>query len=79
LELLAQLARQRGLLFAYSGVRLPLPVNVNARYLRFDDLLRQLETQIRWRATLKKSSNVLHFYFALPISVMVYCFRTLLK
>jgi len=66
LELLAQLARQRGLLFAYSGVRLPLPVNVNARYLRFDDLLHQLETQIQWRATLKKSSNALHLYFALP-------------
>ncbi|ALX97505.1 hypothetical protein AV650_28545 (plasmid) [Serratia fonticola] len=29
IELLAQLARQRGLNFAYSGVRLPLPVSVH--------------------------------------------------
>ncbi|AWK15501.1 DotD/TraH family lipoprotein (plasmid) [Candidatus Fukatsuia symbiotica] len=65
-ELLAQLAYQRGLTFAYSGVRLPLPLNVHARYLRFDDLLRQIEAQISWRATLRQQSNTLHLYFALP-------------
>jgi len=66
IELLAQLARQRGLNFAYSGVRLPLPVSVNVSNITFENLLRQLETQIGWRATLKQQPLELHLYFALP-------------
>ena len=66
IELLAQLARQRGLNFAYSGVRLPLPVSVHVRNITFENLLRQLEIQIGWRATLKQQPLELHLYFALP-------------
>lgn len=66
IELLAQLARQRGLNFAYSGVRLPLPVSVYVDNITFENLLRQLETQIGWRATLKQQPLELHLYFALP-------------
>ncbi|OVZ88270.1 hypothetical protein CBW54_09440 [Yersinia kristensenii] len=65
-ELLAQLARQRGLSFAYSGVRLPLPVSIHARNVTYENLLRQLETQIGWRATFKQQSLELHLYFSLP-------------
>lgn len=64
-ELLAQLARQRGLNFAYSGVRLPLPVSVHVNNITFESLLRQLETQIGWRATLKQQPLELHLYFSL--------------
>ncbi|WP_337263717.1 MULTISPECIES: DotD/TraH family lipoprotein [unclassified Serratia (in: enterobacteria)] len=66
IELLAQLARQRGLHFAYSGVRLPLPVSVHVSNITFENLLRQLETQIGWRATLKQQPSELHLYFSLP-------------
>jgi defect-in-organelle-trafficking protein DotD len=66
IELLAQLARQRGLTFAYSGVRLPLPVSIHVNDITFENLLRQMETQIGWRATLKQPSLELHLYFALP-------------
>lgn len=66
IELLAQLARQRNLNFAYTGVRLPLPVSVHVTNITFENLLRQLETQIGWRATLKQQSFELHLYFALP-------------
>jgi defect-in-organelle-trafficking protein DotD len=66
IELLAQLARQRGLNFAYSGVRLPLPVSVHVQNITFENLLRQLEAQIGWRATLKQQPLELHLYFALP-------------
>ncbi|PKH19366.1 hypothetical protein CIG19_20205 [Enterobacterales bacterium CwR94] len=65
-ELLSQLARQRGLAFVYSGVRLPLPVIVHAENITFENLLRQLEIQIGWRATLKQQPLELHLYFALP-------------
>jgi defect-in-organelle-trafficking protein DotD len=66
IELLAQLARQRGLNFAYSGVRLPLPISVHVSNITFESLLRQLETQIGWRATLKQQPADLHLYFSLP-------------
>lgn len=66
IELLAQLARQRGLSFAYTGVRLPLPVSIHVTNITFENLLRQLETQIGWRATLKQQPFELHLYFALP-------------
>lgn len=66
IELLSQLARQRGLHFAYTGVRLPLPVSVHVSNVTFENLLRQLETQIGWRATVKQHPLELHLYFALP-------------
>lgn len=66
IELLAQLARQRGLNFGYTGVRLPLPVSVHVSNITFENLLRQLETQIGWRATLKQQAPELHLYFTLP-------------
>ncbi len=66
IELLAQLARQRGLNFGYTGVRLPLPVSVHVSNITFENLLRQLETQIGWRATLKQQPLELHLYFTLP-------------
>lgn len=64
-ELLAQLARQRGLNFAYTGVRLPLPVSIHARNITFENLLRQLEAQIGWRAALKQQPLELYLYFSL--------------
>lgn len=66
IELLAQLARQRGLNFAYSGVRLPLPVSIHVSNITFESLLRQLEMQVGWRATIKQQSLELHLYFTLP-------------
>lgn len=66
IELLAQLARQRGWNFGYTGVRLPLPVTVHVNDITFENLLLQLETQIGWRATLKQQPLELHLYFSLP-------------
>ena len=65
-ELLVQLARQRGLTFAYSGVRLPLPVSVHVRGVTFEQLLAELTTQFGWRATLRQQPFELHLYFSLP-------------
>ncbi|MGL4769379.1 MAG: DotD/TraH family lipoprotein [Plesiomonas shigelloides] len=66
IELLAQLARQRGLNFAYTGVRLPLPVSVHDKNISFEGLLRQLKMQINWRATLIQNPTELRLYFSLP-------------
>lgn len=65
-ELLAQLARQRGLDFAYDGVRLPVPVSLHVSNITFEELLRNLDMQIGWRAVLKQQPLELHLYFTLP-------------
>nr|WP_241391140.1 DotD/TraH family lipoprotein [Serratia proteamaculans]ULG16455.1 TraH [Serratia proteamaculans] len=66
-ELLSQLAHQRGLTFAYTGVRLPLPVTVHVQNVTFESLLRIISTQIDWRAQLDQQSAELRLYFMLPL------------
>ncbi len=63
IELLAQLARQRGLQFNYSGVHLPLPLNIHVRDMTFQNLLRLVESQISWRATLHQYPGLLQVEF----------------
>ncbi|EKS6645703.1 DotD/TraH family lipoprotein [Enterobacter hormaechei] len=66
-ELLSQLARQRGLNFAYTGVRLPLPVSVHVREMTFDELLRLLGPQVSWRARIDQEPLRLRLDFMLPL------------
>lgn len=63
LQLLSRLARDRGLQFAFMGVRQPLPVNVNVRLATFDTVLAQVRAQVGYRAeiTLQPDTLVLHF------------------
>lgn len=65
-ELLATLARQRGLEFVYTGVRLPLPVDVNVKDMTFENLLSLLKVQIGWRAKLVQDGMELRLYFTVP-------------
>ncbi|MFQ6283703.1 DotD/TraH family lipoprotein [Yersinia enterocolitica] len=67
IELLAELARQRGLSFAYTGVRLPLPVTIHVQDVTFETLLRIIRTQTDWRAQLDQQSRELRVYFMLPL------------
>ncbi|WP_083451927.1 DotD/TraH family lipoprotein [Photorhabdus heterorhabditis] len=67
IELLSQLAYQRGLTFAYTGVRLPLPITVHEKDISFEDLLRVIRTQTDWRAKLEQHSTELRLYFMLPL------------
>lgn len=65
-EFLAQLARLRGLQFAYSGVRLPLPLSLHVRDMTYENVLRLVRAQTAWRATLTEYPGVLHLAF-MPI------------
>ncbi|WP_426575572.1 DotD/TraH family lipoprotein (plasmid) [Xenorhabdus stockiae] len=67
IELLSQMAHQRGLNFAYTGIRLPLPVTVHEQDISFEDLLRIIRTQIDWRAQLEQNTSELRLYFMLPL------------
>lgn len=63
IELLSQLARQRGLQFNYSGVRLPLPLNIHVRNTTFQNTLRIIQSQTEWRATLHQYPGLIQVAF----------------
>lgn len=65
-ELLAELARARGLQFNYSGVRLPLPVTLHVRAMTYNNVLRLVESQSAWRATLHQYPGLLQLNFMQP-------------
>jgi len=65
-ELLAELARARGLRFNYSGVRLPLPVTLHVRDMTYSNVLRLVEPQTAWRATLHQYPGLLQLNFMQP-------------
>lgn len=67
IELLSQLAHQRGLTFAYTGVRLPLPLTIHVQDATFEQVLRLVRTQIDWRAQLEQQPTELRLYFMLPL------------
>ncbi|HBW8106971.1 TPA: DotD/TraH family lipoprotein [Klebsiella pneumoniae] len=62
-ELLAALARQRGMTFSYSGVRLPLPVTLHVRNMTFANVLRLIDAQISWRAQLHEPPGEFQLLF----------------
>ncbi|OZP55817.1 conjugal transfer protein TraH [Serratia marcescens] len=65
-ELLSHLARQRGLTFNWTGVRLPLPVNLHVNGVTYQNLLRMIEVQTAWRATLHEFPGQLTLVFLQP-------------
>lgn len=67
IELLSHLARQRGLNFTWTGVRLPLPVNVHAQGVTYLNLLHLIEMQISWRARIYQYPGQLALAFAQPL------------
>lgn len=67
-ELLSALARARGLAFSYAGIRLPLPVDIEVQGMTYANLLRLIEMQTAWRATIVTypGQMVLQFMPSLP-------------
>ncbi|MBA6068124.1 DotD/TraH family lipoprotein [Pseudomonas mosselii] len=63
-ELLTHVARQRGAQFTWTGVRLPLPVNIHAQGVTYQNLLHLVEMQIAWRANLQQLPGELVLAFA---------------
>lgn len=62
-ELLSHVAKQRGARFNWTGVRLPLPVNVHVRGVTYQNLLQMIEMQTAWRATLYQLPSQLTLAF----------------
>lgn len=66
-ELLSQLAHRRGLTLRMTGVRLPLPVTIHEQNITFETLLRLVQVQINWRATLVQTATSLEVTFLPPL------------
>lgn len=62
-ELLSHLAVQRGARFNWTGVRLPLPVNIHVRGVTYQNLLQMIEMQTAWRARLHQLPGQLTLAF----------------
>ena len=67
-ELLNALARARGQTFSYTGVRLPLPVDIEVQGVTYANVLRMIQMQTSWRATLATypGQMVLQFMPSVP-------------
>lgn len=67
-ELLNTLSRARGQTFSYAGVRLPLPVDIEVQGVTYANVLRMVEMQTAWRATIVTypGQMVLQFLPSLP-------------
>ncbi|HCL7395352.1 TPA: DotD/TraH family lipoprotein, partial [Escherichia coli] len=66
-ELLSQLAHRRGLTLRMTGVRLPLPVTIHEQNITFETLLRLIQVQINWRASLIQTATSLEVTFLPPL------------
>lgn len=67
-ELLSHVARQRGARFTWTGVRLPLPVNIHVDGITYQDLLHVIQMQTAWRSTLHQLPGQLVLAFNQPQS-----------
>lgn len=73
-ELLNALARARGQAFSYTGVRLPLPVDINVHDVTYANALRMIQMQTAWRAALVTypGQMVLQFMPSIPAEPVRY-------
>ncbi|MGV6482020.1 DotD/TraH family lipoprotein [Pantoea agglomerans] len=73
-ELLNALARARGQAFSYAGVRLPLPVDIEVQDVTYANVLRMIQMQTAWRATLVTypGQMVLQYISSIPAEPIRY-------
>lgn len=62
-ELLSHLAKRKGYKFVWTGIRLPLPVNLNVEGVAYRNLIRLIRLQIAWRAELHEHPGQLTLVF----------------
>lgn len=66
-ELVQQLARDRGLSFATTGVRLPLPVSMTVKNEPFRSVLELLRAQVGYRAVIAQRADRLVIEYNRPL------------
>jgi defect-in-organelle-trafficking protein DotD len=66
-ELVQQLARDRGLGFVITGIRLPLPVSMTVKNEPFRNVLQLLRAQIGYRAAISQQADRLVIEYNRPL------------
>ncbi|MBU2708700.1 DotD/TraH family lipoprotein [Zooshikella marina] len=66
LQLLNKLARDRGLKFAFTGVRQPLPVSISEENTTFNEVIRNISAQVGYRANVAVYSDKLLLQYNPP-------------
>jgi defect-in-organelle-trafficking protein DotD len=67
-QLLGRLARDRGLAFTQLGVRMPLPIVIEAINEPFSDVLDKIRVQVGYRAAVDQSDSTLVLHYQRPQS-----------
>lgn len=67
-HLLGRLARDRGLAFSQFGVRMPLPIVIEAVNEPFADVLDKIRVQVGYRAAVDQSDSTLVLHYQRPQS-----------
>lgn len=65
-QLLIQLAHRRGMLFFHQGVRVPLPVVIDAQEASMDEILGRVRAQIGYRAVVSQEPTRLTLFYNPP-------------
>ncbi len=65
-QLLGKLSTSRGLAFKKMGLRMPLPVVVEAKGESFESILDQLRSQVGYRAAIEQSGSTLTLQYNRP-------------
>ncbi|GLO32844.1 conjugal transfer protein TraH [Pseudomonas putida] len=65
-ELLAALARDRGLEFSFMGVRMPLPVDIDVNKVPYDTLMLMIRSQVGYRADVTQMPGKLELHYNRP-------------
>ncbi|ANY18497.1 hypothetical protein L540_08215 [Bordetella pseudohinzii] len=68
LQLLAKLAHDHRLAFAFTGVRLPLPVRIDVQNATIESVLAQLRAQVGYRAQIVEQGDTLMLQYNPPRS-----------
>lgn len=67
-QLLEKLANDRSLIFSSSGIRVPLPINIDVKDGSYEDVLNMLRTQIGYRAVITQDADKLTLQYNRPQS-----------
>ena len=65
-ELLAALARDRGLEFSFMGVRMPLPVDIDVNKVPYNTLMLMIRSQVGYRANVTQTPGKLELHYNRP-------------
>jgi defect in organelle trafficking protein DotD len=65
-ELLERLSKERGLEFTTSGVKLPLPISIAVKRQPLQGVLRLVQSQVAYRATVTQTAQQLLLQYNSP-------------